>query len=53
MRSYVGVHLSGHQHGGRKPTKISVTEFSVESVNSNLEELINTKVLYILIFNQG
>ena len=30
---------NGHQHGGRKPTETSVTEFCYKSVNLSLEEL--------------
>ena len=41
--------LDGHQHGGRKPTKTSVTEFWYKSVNLFLEELINIKVTLSLI----
>ena len=38
----------GYQHGGRKPTKTSVTKFCYEnSVNSSLKELMNIKeILY-------
>ena len=37
----------GHQHGGRKPTKTSVTEFCYKRVNLSLEELKNvTMILY-------
>ena len=32
------------QHGGRKPTETSVTEFFYKSVNLLLEEIINIKV---------
>ena len=35
---HAGTHLDGHQHGGRKPTETSVTEFCYKSVIS-LEEL--------------
>ena len=38
------------QHGGRKPTETSVTEFCYKSVNFLLEELINIKVTLFLIF---
>ena len=41
--------LDGHQHGGRKPTETSVTEFYYKSVNFSLEELINGKVTLFLI----
>ena len=30
---HVGTHPDGHQHGGRKPTETSVTEFCYKSVN--------------------
>ena len=46
---YAGAHLDEHQHGGRKPTKTSVTEFWYKSVNLFLEELINIKVILFLI----
>ena len=42
-------HLDGHQHGGRKPTETSVTEFCYKSVKFSLEELINSKVMLFLI----
>ena len=48
-RRHVGTHLHGHQHGGRKSTKISVTEFCCKSVNLSLEELKNTKIILFLI----
>ena len=35
----------GHQHGGRKPTETSVTEFCCKSVNLSLEELKYIKIL--------
>ena len=38
------------QHGGRKPTETSVTEFCYKSVNLLLEELINIKVILFLTF---
>ena len=37
------------QHGGRKPTETSVTEFCNKSVNLLLEELINMKLILFLI----
>ena len=37
------------QHGGRKPTETSVSEFCYKSVNLLLEELINIKVILFLI----
>ena len=48
-RRHAGAHLDGHQHGGRKPTTTSVTEFWYKSVNLFLEELINIKVILFLI----
>jgi len=39
MGRHVGAHPDGHQHGGRKPTETSVTEFCSKSVNLSLEEL--------------
>ena len=39
----------GHQHGGRKPTETSVTEFYYKSVNLFLEELKNIKIIIFLI----
>ena len=38
-----------NQHGGRKPTGTSVTEFCYKSVDLFLEELINIKVILFLI----
>jgi len=35
----------GHQHGGRKPTETSVTEFCYKSVNLSLEEVKNIKII--------
>ena len=48
-RRHAGAHLDEHQHGGRKPTKTSVTEFWYKSVNLFREELINIKVILFLI----
>ena len=48
-RRHAGAHPDGHQHGGRKPTETSVTEFCYKSVNLLLEELINIKVILFLI----
>ena len=42
-------HLDRHQHGGRKPTETSVTEFYYKSVNLSLEELKNIKIILFLI----
>ena len=38
-----------HQHGGRKPTEKSVTDFCYKSVNLSFRELINIKVILFLI----
>ena len=43
-RRHAGAHPDELQHGGRKPTETSVTEFCYKSVNLLLEELINIKV---------
>ena len=48
-RRHDGAHLDEQQHGGRKPTKTSVTEFCYKSVNLFLEELISIKVILFLI----
>ena len=37
-------HPDGHQHGGRKPTETSVTEFRYKSVNLALEEVQSNKI---------
>ena len=39
----------GHQHGGRKPTETSVTEFCYKNENLSLEELKNIKIILFLI----
>ena len=49
MGRYVGAHPDGHQHGGRKPTETSVTEFCYKSVNLSLEERKNIKTILLLI----
>ena len=49
MERHVGAHPDGHQHGGRKPTETSVTEFCYKSVNLSLEELKNIKIILFLI----
>ena len=49
MGSHVGAHADGHQHGSRKPTETSVTEFWYKSVNLSLEELKNIKMILLLI----
>ena len=48
-RRHAGAHLDGLQHGGRKPTEASVTEFCYKSGNSFFEELIAIKVILFLI----
>ena len=48
-RRHAGAHLDGHQHGGRKPTETSVTEFCYKNVNLFFEKLINIKVILFLI----
>ena len=37
------------QHGGRKPTETSVTEFCYKSVNLSLEELKNIKIILFVV----
>ena len=49
MGRYVGAHPDEHQHGGRKPTETSVTEFCYKSVNLSLEELKNIQIILFLI----
>ena len=49
MRRHAGAHPDGHQHGGRKPSETSVTEFCYKSVNLSLEELKNIKIILFLI----
>ena len=49
MGRHVGAHPDGHQHGGRKPTETSVTEFCYKSVNLSLEELKNIKMILFTI----
>ena len=46
---YGDAHLDELQHGGRKPTETSVTEFCYKSVNLFFEKLINIKVILFLI----
>ena len=45
MEPHAGAHLDGHQHGGRKLTETSVTEFCYKSVNLFLEELKNVTII--------
>ena len=51
-RRHAGAHLDELQHGGRKPTETSVTEFCYKSVNLFVEKLINIKVILLLIHEQ-
>ena len=48
MGRHVGAHADGHQHGVRKPTETSVTEFCYKSVNLSLEEPKNIKIILFL-----
>ena len=48
-RRHAGANADELQHGGRKPTEISVTEVCYKSVNSLLQKLINIKVILLLI----
>ena len=48
-RLRAGAHLDELQHGGRKPTDASVTEFCYKSMKLFLEKLINIKVILFLI----
>ena len=48
-RRHAAAHPDWHQHGGRKPTETSVTEFSYKSVNLFFEVLINIKVILFLL----
>ena len=46
-RRHVGAHPDGYQHGDRKPTETSVTEFCHKSVNLSFEKLQNNeKILF-------
>ena len=47
-RRHAGTHLGGHQHGGRKSTETSVTEFCCKGVNLSLQEL---KKIEIILFS--
>ena len=49
LRRHAAAHPDGHQHGGRKPTETSVTEFCYKNVNLLFEVLINIKVILFLI----
>ena len=44
-RHHAGAHLDELQHGGRKPTETSVTEFCYKSVNFFFGKLMNIKVI--------
>ena len=49
IQRHAGAHPDELQHGGRKPTETSVTEFCYQSVNLFFEKLINIKVILFLI----
>ena len=51
-RRHAGAHLDELQHGGRKPTETSVTEFCYKSVNLFFEKLINIKIILFLIHEE-
>ena len=51
-RRQAGTHPDGLQHGGRKPTETSVTEFCYKSVNFSPEELKIIKIILFLIQKQ-
>ena len=44
-----GAHLGELQHGGRKPTETTVTEFCYKILNLFFEKLIKIKVIPFLI----
>ena len=44
-RRHADAHLDELQHGGRKSTETSVTEFCYKTVNLFFEKLINIKVI--------
>ena len=48
-RRHAGAHPDELQHGGRKQTETSVTEFCYKSVNLFFEEPVNIKVMLSLI----
>ena len=48
-RRHAGAHLDGLQHGGRKSTETSVTEFCYKSVKLFFEELIDIKGISFII----
>ena len=48
-RGHAGAHTDGLQHGGRKPTKTSLTEFCYESASLSFEELKNIKIILLLL----
>ena len=51
-RRHAGAHLDELQHGGRKPTETSVTEFCYKSVNLFFEKLINIKIILFLLHEE-
>ena len=48
-RRHAGAHPDELQHGGRKPTETSVTEFCYKSVSLFFQERINIEVILFLI----
>ena len=44
---HAGDHPDELQHGGRKPTETSVTEFCYKNVNLFFEKLINIKIIIL------
>ena len=48
-RRHAGAHPDRLQHGGRKPSETSLTEFWNKSVNLSLEELRNIKIILFVI----
>ena len=49
LHNYAGAHPNGFQHGGRKSTETSGTEFCYKSVNLSLEEIKNIKIILFII----
>ena len=49
METHAGAHSGEHQHGVRKPTETSFTEFCYKSVNLFIEELTNIEVILFLV----
>ena len=49
LQEFVWRHHACAHHGERKPTETSLTEFCYKTVNLALEELINIKVILLVI----